>query len=127
VRRVAVIVLALVVVPAIATTATSYRCMYDGETRSACCCPTQPHHDKAPVEGQALRAACCCKLTQVTTTARAAGTTPSSELPQLAAPVVVAVEAVFPPAPAPIEALVRPQVQRGPPCSLLARHCSLLL
>jgi len=126
VRRVVLIVLALALVPAMAT-ATSYRCMYDGQTRTACCCPTKQDPSKTPAEAPALRSACCCTITQATMAARAIGTMPMSDLPALGIPPVVTIEPVFTPVPVAVAAIVRPKAQAGPPCSLLARHCSLLL
>jgi hypothetical protein len=43
---------------------TLYRCAADGETRSACCCPTHSASDAASVqgddEGTRIEAGCCC-------------------------------------------------------------------
>jgi hypothetical protein len=124
-RRVVLIVLALVIVPSIAM-ATSYRCMYDGVSRAACCCVAKSHGSAGPARGPAFRAACCCEVTQATAASRAVGTT-ASELPLFVAPVAVAVVSSFVAPSVPTAAIARPCEQRGPPSSLLARRCSLLL
>jgi len=128
VRRVVLILLTLVLVPSIAT-ASWYRCAYDGNTRSACCCPTKadPHKKKAPAQDASVRAACCCTVTHVTSRALdgEASVPPSIDSPAtaLAAPSQI----VGPQASIPCVALDRPRAQGDPPDSLFARRCSLLL
>jgi hypothetical protein len=127
-RRVVVIVLALVLAPSMAT-ASWYRCAYDGTVRSACCCPAKHdrQQDKAPAQDASVRATCCCTVTHVTPRAPTAeANPPSSSTIHLAALAVAA--AVGPPrrslASAPID---RPRAQGDPPATLYARRCLLLL
>jgi hypothetical protein len=126
VRRIVLIVLALVLVPSIAT-ATSYRCLYDGQTRSACCCPGPEHQAQLPPGAQILRAACCCTITPQTAIARTFDQTAISKLHPVSVPVVVALEPAPVPRLDPAAAIARPHAQAGPPLTLLARHCALLL
>jgi hypothetical protein len=127
VRRVALILLAVVLMPSMATAAW-YRCAFDGRTRSVCCCPMTPgQRQKAPIHEVALREACCCTITQVasrTPTAQNHAPAPLAPPPATAA---IATAVAPPPAPPPLAALDRPRAQGDPPASLLARRCSLLL
>jgi hypothetical protein len=125
-RRAVLILLALVLVPSMAT-ATSYRCMYDGVTRSACCCPAEPRHEEAPAGELVLRAACCCTVAQATLAARSVGTTPDAQLHPAIAPIAVTVAPAFAATLASVTVIARPHAPRGPPSSLLAHRCSLLL
>jgi len=127
-RRVVLILLALVLfVPSVARASTWYRCAHDGETRSSCCCPPDAKHHKAPASNAAIRAACCCSVTQLAPYEPAERAV--SPIAVDLAPTMVTVAI----ATAPIEAPVRiatldyARPQRGPPESLFARFCSLLL
>jgi hypothetical protein len=127
VRRAALVLLVLVLVPSTAM-ASWYRCAYDGVARSACCCPTTKDRTthRAPEPEASLRAACCCTITQVG--AAAPERTRSSISIDLAtpplAPAVVA--AAGAPRPRAIASFARSRVH-DPTDTLLARHCSLLL
>jgi hypothetical protein len=127
VRRVALILLAVVLMPSMAMAAW-YRCAFDGTTRSVCCCPMKPgQRYKAPIPEVALREACCCTITQVASrppTAQSHAPAPVA-LPPTTASIAAAV--VPPPAPFRLAALDRPRAQGDPPDTLFARHCSLLL
>lgn len=128
-RRVVLVLLALVMfVPSVARASAWYRCAHDGETRSSCCCPpAAKHHNKTPASNTALRAACCCSITQLA--AQESSERAVSPLALDMAPVMVTVAIAV----APIETSVRLAIldgsrpQRGPPESLFARFCSLLL
>jgi hypothetical protein len=127
-RRVVLILFALVVfVPSMARGSAWYRCAQDGETRSACCCPAAAKHHEAPAPYTEVRAACCCSITQITSPESSERAAPPITIDMAPAmvPVMIAM--------APIETYKRiasveyPQLQRGPPESLFARFCSLLL
>lgn len=127
-RRVVLILLALVLfVPSVARASAWYRCAHDGETRTSCCCPPGAKHHKAPASNTAIRAACCCSVTQLVaheSSERAVSPFAVDMAPAMV-PVVIAI--------APIEAPIRTAMlaysrpQRGPPETLFARFCSLLL
>ncbi|MEO9184496.1 MAG: hypothetical protein ABI467_13450 [Kofleriaceae bacterium] len=126
-RRVIVILLALVLAPSIAT-ASWYRCAYDGATRSACCCPaTTPHHKDAPARDPSVRAACCCTVTTTVAVAQAAPVAPAPfDIQPSIIPTVVPLPVVIGPAIS-IAMLDRPHAESDPPRSLFARHTALLL
>jgi hypothetical protein len=129
VRRVAVIMLALVVLgPMVARASTWYRCARDGELRAACCCPSAAGHRASPAPAAELRAACCCTITQIAARASSIRGAPPATFALVPA---VAVAAVPPPPPREpplqVAAIGPPQAPRGPPAPLFARHCSLLL
>lgn len=126
VRRIVLVLLALVLVPSMAT-ASWYRCTLDGTTRSVCCCPArQAPAKKAPAPEASLRAACCCTVTHITSRASAAEVHPPVSVAP--PPAVLLPVAVVPPQPSlrgvPVD---RPCAQGDPPDTLLARRCSLLL
>jgi len=127
-RRVVLVLLALVLfVPSVARASAWYHCAHDGETRSSCCCPPEAKHHKAPASNTAIRAACCCSVTQLA--AYGSSERAVSPLAIEMAPAMVHVAIAV----APIEAPVRMAMldyarpQRGPPESLFARFCSLLI
>jgi hypothetical protein len=126
-RRAVLVLLVLVLVPSTAM-ASWYRCAYDGVARAACCCPTTRDWTKhrAPAPEASLRAACCCTTTQVG--AAAPDRTRSSISLDLSTPPLAPVIAAAAAAPRPraIASLARSRVH-GPPDTLLARHCSLVL
>jgi hypothetical protein len=128
VRRVVVILLALVLVPSV-TAAPWYRCEVDRATRAACCCPTEQDRQpqNTPAQDASIRAASCCTVTQDTTavpTIRASQPTSIDVHP----PALAVVFTVVPPrAPGKVGLLDRPRAQGDPPASLYARRCSLLL
>ncbi|HEX3763670.1 MAG TPA: hypothetical protein VHW23_33465 [Kofleriaceae bacterium] len=126
-RRVVVLLLALVLVPSMAT-ASWYRCALDGKTRAVCCCPARSDSPrKAPTHHAVLREACCCTVTQVA--ARASTGEPAPAVSIGVAPVATVLAAAIP-APrvlAPIASLDRPRAPSDPPDTLFARRCSLLL
>jgi hypothetical protein len=132
VRRVVVIVLALIIVaPAVASASAWYRCTRDGVLRAACCCPSRVNHHATPATPDPdtrVRAACCCNVTHMATRASSDRGPPPVALQVTPAIVAIAAPAV-PPIAAPIRvaALERPCGPRGPPAPLFVRHCSLLL
>ncbi|MCX5747424.1 MAG: hypothetical protein NT062_33585 [Proteobacteria bacterium] len=127
-KRVVLLVLAfLVLAPSAVRAAVQYRCASDGELRAACCCPARARHHGDERTESRLRAACCCTLSVVAAHDGTQRTTP--EVTFDPAPAVTMAVVVAP-------AIVRmiyvptseyPQVQRGPPETLLARRCALLL
>ncbi|MEP6862275.1 MAG: hypothetical protein ABJE66_16745 [Deltaproteobacteria bacterium] len=126
-RRVVLILLALVLfAPSVARASAWYRCAHDGQTRTSCCCPPTAKHHKTPTSNTAIRAACCCSITQLAAAESSERAVSSLALDM--APAMVTVVAV-----APIETPVRVAIldysspPRGPPESLFARSCSLLL
>jgi hypothetical protein len=124
VRRVALVVLALVILaPAGVQAATWFRA-HDGELRASCCCPSRTHHGPAAPDSE-VRAACCCTIMQVPARAATERAAPPAVM-MAPAVVAVAVTDVPPPRPTVVMALDRPCVIRGPP-DLFARHCALLL
>lgn len=128
VRRVFPILLMMVLAPSIAT-ASLYRCVYDGITRTSCCCPTgtTKHKKEAPSQDASVRSACCCTVTQVTTTAPTARANESISV-DLHLPVVAVAFSIAPaPRAAEVVCRARPRAQGDPPDTLLARRCSLLL
>jgi hypothetical protein len=126
VRRVVLILLALVLVPSTAM-ASWYQCAYDGVTRSACCCPTNTHQQKTPAQDTSVRAACCCTITRFTSTAP----TVRANQPMSVDVAPVALVVVFTLAPprtvGGMVSIDRPRAQGDPPDTLFARRCSLLL
>jgi hypothetical protein len=127
VRRIALVLLTLVLVPSMAT-ASWYRCAYDGVSRSACCCPTRADQQKkAPAPDTSVRAAGCCAVTHVTSRVpEGAVSTAASihiEPAALSVPGLVLMPRFVPTA----VALDRPRAQGDPPDTLFARRCSLLL
>ena len=127
-RRVVVILLALVLAPSMAT-ASWYRCAYDGTVRSACCCPAKHdrQQDKAPAQDASVRATCCCTVTHVTPRVPTAETNPPASISVHAA--ALAVNAAVGPLRRSLAsvAIGRPRAQGDPPVTLYARRCSLLL
>ena len=126
-RRIVLILLALVVlVPSVAHASTRYQ-GGDGVFRTACCCPTNATHHDAPASDTRLRAACCCKVTLVAereSSARESRPITIDDSPAVA-PVEIALSPIeAPPRTDPVE---RSRAPRGPPESLFVRHCSLLL
>jgi hypothetical protein len=132
VRRIAVLVLTLIVLgPTGAAASTWYRCAHDDALRATCCCPSQTGHHAAPEPPEPApraRQACCCEvLTFVARSASVRGAPPIAlaaapalaviETPARRLPVVVRRTAVLEP----------PRAPRGPPAPLFVRHCSLLL
>jgi hypothetical protein len=127
VRRVVVFLLALVLVPSLAT-ASWYRCALDGKTRAVCCCPARSDSPrKPPADHAALREACCCTVLQIAAQASTGDAAPAASIgPGPAAPVMPAA------LPAPrvglaLASLDRPRALGDPPDTLFARRCSLLL
>jgi hypothetical protein len=130
VRRVFVFLLALVMMPSIATA--SYRCSIDDLARYECCCPATKH---AAVHGAqahedstaSVKAACCCTVTQpLSAQADRSSTSTHIELhPQLVATIVTLTQIVFSSRAIPL--LDRRRARRDPPSSLFARRCSLLI
>jgi hypothetical protein len=126
VRRVVVILLALVLVPSVAA-ASWYRCEVDRATRAACCCPTEQDRQpqKTPAQDASIRAASCCTFTQDTT---AVPTIRASQPASIDVhPPALAVVFTPPRASGKVALLDRPRAQGDPPDSLYARRCSLLL
>lgn len=125
-RLVPIVPALLVLAPSLARAAVFYECGMDGQVRTACCCPGKAKgpDDSAPK----LRAACCCKVTQV----QAGEGSPRSAPPatfEATSPDLTAIEVVTVPVSEQIcvVAVVSAGIPRGPPESLLARHCALLL
>jgi hypothetical protein len=130
VRSVFVFLLALVLLPSIATA--SYRCSIDDLARYECCCPATRHaaaHGEQVHEDSkaSMKAACCCTVTQpLSAQADRSSTSTHVELqPQLVATVVTLTPIVFSSDAMPL--LDRRRAQRDPPTSLFARRCSLLI
>lgn len=127
-RRVVLILLALVVfVPSMARASAWYRCAHDGVSRSTCCCPPAPKHHKTSAPNTEVRAACCCSITQITSPGSSERAAPpiAIDMAPAAVPVVIAMAPIQ--TPERIALVEYPQLQRGPPESLFARFCSLLL
>jgi hypothetical protein len=125
-RRVVLILLALVLVPSIAA-ATTYQCTFDHVVRSACCCRAEAHKQpKAPSRDTTIKAACCCTVTHLTSTT-ASRLAPTAHV--AVAPPAVAVAIETPPAAPPtrVARIDRPRAQGDPGTRLFVRHCSLLL
>jgi hypothetical protein len=130
VRRIVIaFLLGLVLAPAIASAA-QYRCEYDRATYSECNCPMAWHPmarrgEDASEPTARLRAACCCTITQSAPLVRSVWSDPTPfELRAFPAPASAAT--IAPPA---LRSTIapRPRELGGPPSSLLARHCALLL
>ena|ERR1041385_8455394 len=128
VRRIALILLILVVAPSMAT-ASWYRCAYDGVVRSACCCPTKadPHKKKAPAPDPSMRAACCCTVTYITSRAPDGERNAAAALDMAPTALSVASVVAAPRVACAAVAIDRPRAQGDPPDTLFARRCSLLL
>ena len=127
-RRVVVILLALVLAPSMAT-ASWYRCAYDGMVRSACCylAKQERQRDRAPAQDASVRATCCCTVTHVAVRAPTAQTSPPASIS--IHPAALAVAAAVGPARRSLASapIGRPRAQGDPPATLYARRCSLLL
>ncbi len=63
----------------------------------------------------------------MTSVAQAFDHTATSGLHPVSAPIVAVIEPELAPAIVPIATIARPHGQAGPPLTLLARHCALLL
>src|SRR5512140_12050 len=129
VRRVVVLVLALVTLgPAVAKASAWYRCAHDGVVRAACCCPPRTGHHVTPDPGTRVRAACCCTISTIAARESAVRGAPPAALQVMPAIPAIATIATPPPdAPIRIAARELPRTQRGPPDPLFVRHRSLLL
>jgi hypothetical protein len=131
VRKVFVLLLALVLMPSIVM-ASTYRCRIDGTARSECCCPAPKHapsHDRRGNDSTtpSMKAACCCTITHSESTASDRGSMPSSFEFH---PQIVATTYVFTPFAATtrsVPLLDRPRAQGDPPISLFSLRCSLLI
>ena len=123
-RIVAIVLVLLAFAPSGARAGTLYRCGMHGEVTTACCCPTSKKHHAT---GTTLSSACCCHITQLAARDSGPRLAPPSMV-AIAAPVVVAnVSAVIPPVVPRSLDLVAPPVARGPPVTLFARRCALLI
>ena len=127
-RRVVLILLALVVlVPSVARASAWYRCAQDGVTRSSCCCPPAAKHHKAPARNTEIRPACCCSITQLTSPGSSERAAPPIAIDMAPAVVPVVITMAHIESPERVASLEYPQLQRGPPESLFARFCLLLV
>lgn len=129
VRRITVLVLALIAVgPAAARASAWYRCAHDGVLRAACCCPVQTRHHATPGSDTRVAAACCCQITQLAARdASVRGAPPAAILGAPALPALATLAMPLLAAPIRVAAIERPREPRGPPAPLFVRHCSLLL
>ena len=125
VRRVVLILLALVLTPSIAT-ASWYRCAIDGTTRSSCLPAPTKRERKTPANGPSARAACCCTVTHVTSTPPPAQAIHALDVQQPPA-IAAVVQVARPHARVEIASVDRPRAQGDPPDTLFARRCSMLL
>lgn len=126
-RRIAVLVLTLLILaPAGVHAATWFRSAHDGQLRAACCCPAGARYHGPSVPDSEVRAACCCTIVQLAARPGPERTAPP-DAPATSPAVARLAAAVLPPPRAvPVIALDRPCATRGPP-ELFARHCALLL
>ena len=128
-RRIVVIALALLALsPGVVRASALYRCASDDEVRTACCCPAAARHHDAGGARPALRPACCCTISQIA--AREAG--PRATPAPVATPPAHAIAALITvAAPVPVARSIgsraAPLPPRGPPGSLFALRCALLL
>lgn len=128
-RRIVVIVLALVVLgPAVVEASVWYRCGHDGVLRTACCCPAQARPPAPPSPDTRVAATCCCRITRLEARASSVRGAPPIAIHGTPAVAVIATPATAPlAAPIRVASSSRACPPRGPPDPLFVRHCSLLL
>jgi hypothetical protein len=131
VRRILVTVFALMVLlPSIAFARSQYRCRFDGQVRSSCCCPAtaQPHEAPGPA---AMRAACCCTVLEVAPSRAQPATEDNRDGSRSHLPAFVAWVSAYAAAPMTIVSVAPPRPRSmAPPDrgqALFVRHCSFLL
>lgn len=129
-RRVIILLLALILVPSIAV-ATLFQCGVDGKMRTACCCSDGQlaHKDPAPQPASVQDPGCCTVIPapNVEPSVRAHHATSSDDVvpPMLVVELPGAPACPPPGARAPI--VDRLRALGDPPDTLFARRCSLLL
>jgi hypothetical protein len=125
-RRVAVLVLTLLILaPAGVHAATWFRSAHDGQLRAACCCPAGARYHGPSAPDSEVRAACCCTIVQLAARPGPERTAPPDAPAASPAVAPVTAEVLAPPRPVAAAALDHPRAARPP--DLFVRHCALLL